>query len=161
MDMFGTVRLKTPRDQLWQAFRDSSLMKQCIPGCADFAWIDGDQGVGTAAIEVGPIAAKFKGQLRLFDVEPPVTCTITGEANGGVNGFVTGIARVRLDETAEGTEVSYYAEARFCRRLTKLGLRRVDAAAKELATRFFDALRESVETNARAQPMGRSSSRLG
>jgi hypothetical protein len=153
MDMFGTFRVRAPRERLWRAFRDPSLMKQCIPGCENFEWTDGGRGVATAAIAVGPIAATFKGELQLFNIEPPVTCTISGEANGGVKGFVTGTAKVRLDESPEGTEFSYFAEARFCRRLTKFGSSRVDATAKELAARFFDSLREKVEIEVRKQPI--------
>ena len=161
MDMFGTVQLKASRERLWRAFCDPSLMKQCIPGCETFEWTESGRGVATAEIAVGPIAATFKGQLRLFDVEPPVTCTVAGEANGGVGGFVTGMAKVRLDESPDGTKLSYFAEARFCERLTKLGSRRIDATAKQLAARFLDRLRESVESDLRTQPISRPPSRRG
>ncbi|MVT64678.1 carbon monoxide dehydrogenase [Bradyrhizobium pachyrhizi] len=155
MDMFGTVRFKASREHLWLAFSDSAVMKQCLPGCERFEWTAGGQGVATAAIAIGPIAATFKGELRLFDVEPPVTCTIAGEANAGAGGFVTGLAKVRFDESSEGTELSYFAEARICQRLTRLGVRKVDAAAKEIATRFLDSLREIVESEQRRRPIGR------
>ncbi|MEH2595147.1 carbon monoxide dehydrogenase subunit G [Bradyrhizobium sp. AZCC 1577] len=161
MDMFGTVQLKAPRERLWHAFHDSSLIKQCIPGCESFEWTEEDRCVATAAIAVGPIAATFKGELQLFDVEPPVTCTISGEANGGVKGFVMGVAKVRLDESPEGTELSYFAEARFCRRLTKFGSSRVDATAKELAARFFDSLCENVEVEVRKHLFSSPSSSRG
>jgi hypothetical protein len=151
MDMFGTVQFKASRERLWRAFCDPSLMKQCLPGCETFEWTGGSRGGATASIAVGPIVATFKGELRLFDVKHPVTCTIAGEANGGVGGFVTGMAKVRLDESPEGTELSYFAEARFCQRLTKLGSRKVDATAKELAARFLGSLRESVESDQQTQ----------
>lgn len=161
MDMLGTVQFKASRERLWRAFCDPSLMRQCIPGCETFEWTDSGRAVATAAVAVGPIAATFRGKLRLFDVESPVTCTIAGEANGGVGGFVTGMAKVRLDESSEGTELSYFAEARICERLTKLGLRRVDAIAKQLAARFLDRLRESVESDLQTQPSSGSLSRRG
>ncbi|MBR0766450.1 SRPBCC domain-containing protein [Bradyrhizobium japonicum] len=155
MDMFGTVQIKASRRHLWQAFCDSAVIKQCLPGCETFEWTAGGRGVATAAIAIGPIAATFRGELRLLDVESPVTCTIAGEANAGAGGFVTGLAKVRLDESSGGTELSYFAEARIGQRLTRLGVRRVDAAAKEIATRFLNSLREIVESEQRKRPIGR------
>lgn len=157
MDMFGTVWFNAPRERLWQAFCDPSLMKQCLPGCERFELTGDDQAVVTAAITVGPVAATFKGKFQLFDVEPPVTCTIAGEADGGAGSFVAVTAKVRFDESPEGTELSYFAEARLGprldQRLTKLGSRKIDATVKELAARFLDNVRESLEGDRRMQQM--------
>lgn len=65
---------------------------------------------------------------------------ITGEGTGGIAGFAKGVADVRLEESAEGTLLTYRANAQVGGKLAQLGGRLVDGVAKKMADEFFAAL---------------------
>ncbi|MEI9987465.1 MAG: SRPBCC domain-containing protein [Aliidongia sp.] len=47
-------------------------------------------------MKLGPIAAKFAGNVTLSEIDPPNGYTISGEGSGGVAGFAKGGAKVSL-----------------------------------------------------------------
>ncbi|MBB4260559.1 MULTISPECIES: carbon monoxide dehydrogenase subunit G [unclassified Bradyrhizobium] len=145
MDMFGKIELKAPREQVWQALNDPLVLKECIPGCEELERTVDDEFIATAVIKVGPIKAKFKGKVRLFDIHPRVGYTIAGEGQGGIAGFAAGTAKVQLEDVPGGTLLSYYTEAKVGGKLAQLGARLIDSTAKKLAAQFFDEFRMQVE----------------
>ena len=49
-----------------------------------------------ATNKIGPVKARFKGKVRLTDLDPPNGYKISGEGDGGVAGFAKGGAEVTL-----------------------------------------------------------------
>jgi carbon monoxide dehydrogenase subunit G len=144
--MFGKIELKASRPVVWQALNDPIILKACIPGCEELERTEDDGFAATAVIKVGPIKAKFKGQVTLSDIVAPETYTISGEGQGGIAGFAAGSAKVRLEEVGpELTELSYYTEAKIGGKLAQLGARLIDSTAKKLAAQFFETFRLEVE----------------
>jgi uncharacterized protein len=145
MDMSGKIELQAPREQVWHALNDPLVLKACIPGCEELERTVDDEFIATAVIKVGPIKAKFKGKVRLFDIQPTVGYTISGEGQGGIAGFASGTAKVLLEDAPGGTVLSYYTEAKVGGKLAQLGARLIDSTAKKLAAQFFDELRMQVD----------------
>jgi carbon monoxide dehydrogenase subunit G len=150
MDMFGKIELKATREQVWHALNDPLILKACIPGCEELDRTADDEFIATAVIKVGPIKAKFKGKVRLSDIQPMVGYSISGEGQGGIAGFAAGSAKVQLEDMPEGTELSYYTEAKVGGKLAQLGARLIDSTAKKLAAQFFDEFRGQVEKQSAA-----------
>ena len=87
---------------------------------------------------MGPVKAKFAGEIELSDIEPLVSYTISGSGKGGVAGFASGSAAVKLTEIdPETTRLSYAVSAKVGGKLAQLGARLVDGAAKKMAADFF------------------------
>jgi carbon monoxide dehydrogenase subunit G len=83
------------------------------------------------------VKARFKGKVRLQDLNPPQTYTIVGEGKGGIAGFAKGNAAITLTDVVEGTNLSYRAQAQIGGKIAQLGQRLVAGAAKKIADLFF------------------------
>ncbi len=100
----------------------------------------------TAAVtsKIGPVKAKFKGEVTLENINPPESYTISGEGKGGVAGFAKGSADVKLTEEGDETILSYEAKAQVGGKLAQLGSRLIDSTAKKMAEDFFTKFSEMV-----------------
>ena len=137
MDMTGERRIAAPRQTVWDALNDPAILKACIPGCESLEK-SGDDLKATAAVKIGPIAARFTGKVQLTDLNPPTSYRISGEGQGGVAGFAKGGADVRLADDGEGTLLSYDVKAQVGGKIAQLGARLIDATSKQMADMFFD-----------------------
>src|SRR4249920_2741196 len=97
-----------------------------------------------ATVKVGPVKARWKGKVRLSDLDPPNSYRISGEGEGGVAGFAKGGATVTLTDKDGGTLLSYNVEAQIGGKLAQLGQRLVNGAAKKIADDFFQKFAASV-----------------
>ena len=145
MDMNGERLIAAPRADVWTALNDPEVLKACIPGCDSLEKLSDTQMKATAAIKLGPVAAKFAGKLNLSDLDPPNGYKISGEGQGGPAGFAKGGAEVKLVEEAGGTLLSYTVKAQVGGKIAQVGGRLIDATAKSMADQFFAKFAERVE----------------
>jgi uncharacterized protein len=145
MTMNGEVALAAPRDKVWAMLNDPEVLKQCIPGCESLDKLSDTEFQAVATNKVGPVKARFKGKVRLSDLNPPNGYRISGEGDGGIAGFAKGGATVNLtDDGASGTILKYDVEAQIGGKLAQLGQRLVNGAAKKLADQFFEKFAAAV-----------------
>src|SRR5213075_1108597 len=97
-----------------------------------------------ATVKVGPVKARWKGKVRLLDLDPPNSYRIAGEGEGGVAGFAKGGAKVSLADKEGGTALTYDVEAQIGGKLAQLGQRLINSAAKKTADDFFEKFRTAV-----------------
>jgi uncharacterized protein len=137
MTMTGEIELAAPREKVWEKLNDPDVQKACIPGCEELEKTD-DQGFRTVAkMKVGPVSARFRGEVTLSDLDPPNGYRISGEGEGGVAGFAKGGAKVDLVEREGGSRLSYHVDAQIGGKLAQLGQRLMNGAAKKIADEFF------------------------
>lgn len=148
MQMAGEQRIAAPRQRVWEALNDPDVLRQCIPGCQSLDKDGEDRFNAIAEIKIGPIGARFKGNVQLADLDAPNGYTITGSGSGGIAGNAKGSAKVRLSDDAGGTLVSYDVDAEVGGRMAQLGGPIIDATAKQLAGRFFSKFGEVVSGTA-------------
>lgn len=138
MDMTGERRISAPRHVVWDALNDPEVLKASIPGCQALERLSDTAMKATAAVKIGPISARFSGNVQLSDLDPPNGCRISGEGQGGAAGFAKGGAKVDLDEDGSDTLLRYEVHAQVGGKLAQLGARLIDASAKQMADQFFD-----------------------
>lgn len=144
MDMTGQQTIPAPRQTVWEALNDPDVLKQCIPGCEEIERT-GDNGFSAkVSVKVGPVKAKFGGEVTLSDIDPPNGYTISGEGKGGAAGFAKGGAKVKLEEADGGaaTTLSYEVNAAVGGKLAQIGARLIDSTAKKYANDFFATFSE-------------------
>lgn len=146
MDMTGERRIPAPRQTVWDALNNPDVLKASIPGCESLEKTSDDEMKATATIKVGPISARFNGKVKLADINPPNSYTISGEGQGGVAGFAKGGAKVALADEGPATLLSYQVNAQVGGKLAQLGGRLIDATSKQMADAFFDRFSKQVET---------------
>jgi carbon monoxide dehydrogenase subunit G len=144
MELIGQQRIAAPIDQTWAALNDPDTLKACIAGCETIDKVSDNEYAMAIAVRIGPVNAKFKGKLRLENIEPPHAYTIVFEGQGGVAGFGKGSADVRLTATDGATLLDYAARAQVGGKIAQIGSRLVDSAAKKMADDFFAAFNVKV-----------------
>jgi carbon monoxide dehydrogenase subunit G len=144
MDMNGERRILAPREKVWTALNDTDVLRASIPGCETLVRESDDSLRATAAVKIGPIAARFTGKVQLSDLDPPNGYRISGEGQGGVAGFAKGGATVKLTADGNATILSYDVKAQVGGKIAQLGARLIDASAKQMADAFFDRFAAAV-----------------
>lgn len=139
MEMTGERRIPAPRQQVWEALNDPQSLQAAIPGCESVERIGDDQFQAKVALKLGPMSAKFGGKVKLENLNPPASYTITGEGNGGAMGFAKGGADVALEELGPSeTLLTYSVKAQVGGKMAQLGGRLIDSTAKQMADQFFN-----------------------
>jgi uncharacterized protein len=144
MDMTGEYRIPAPREKVWAALNDPEMLKAALPGCESLDKVSDTEFAAVVIAKVGPVKAKFNGNVALSNLNPPESYTIAGEGKGGAAGFAKGGAEVHLSEDGEVTILRYTAKADVGGKLAQLGSRLIDGTAKKLADEFFDNFRQQL-----------------
>jgi carbon monoxide dehydrogenase subunit G len=145
MTMSGEQQLTASREKVWAALNDPATLKACIPGCESLDVTGENEFSAVATNKIGPVKARFKGKVRLTDLDPPNGYKISGEGDGGIAGFAKGGATVALSDKDGGTLLTYNVEAQIGGKLAQLGQRLVNGAAKKLADDFFAKFAAAVK----------------
>ena len=139
MEMTGERRIPAPRQQVWEALNDPEVLRASIPGCESVEREGEDQFRAKVAVKLGPMSAKFTGKVKLENLQPPESYTISGEGSGGAMGFAKGGADVALKEaSAAETLLNYRVKAQVGGKIAQLGGRLIDSTAKQMADQFFN-----------------------
>lgn len=146
MQLNSQQTLPVSQQQAWEALNDITLLQASIPGCESIT-PSGDNEYDLAlTAAVGPVKARFKGKLKLADLQPPQSYTLRFEGQGGAAGFGKGSAAVRLESAGpHETLLHYSAEAQVGGKIAQVGSRLVDMAAQKMAGEFFGAFNAALQ----------------
>ena len=144
MNMQGEERIAASVDAVWAALNNPDVLKACIPGCEALEKKSDTQMSATVALKLGPVKARFTGDVQLKNLKPPHSYTIQGEGKGGIAGFAKGGADVTLKADGDGTILAYSVNADVGGKIAQLGSRLIDSTAKKLAGQFFANLNAKV-----------------
>ena len=144
MDLHDEIFIAAPRDKVYAALNDPEILKECIPGCEELTKDSETELSAKVTLKIGPVKAKFNGDVNLDPSDAPQRFSLTGEGNGGIAGFAKGGADVELLEQDGGTLLRYEAKADIGGKLAQLGNRLVASTAKKLSRNFFEKFSELV-----------------
>jgi uncharacterized protein len=161
MQLASQQTLPVAQADAWAALNDTSILHACIPGCESITATGDNEYEVLMIAAVGPVKAKFKGKLKLTDLNPPTSYTINFDGQGGAAGHGKGKAEVRLEPVGpRETLLHYTATASVGGKIAQIGSRLVDMAAQKTAGDFFSAFdqqlreRHKVVEEAPAAPQG-------
>ncbi len=144
MKLTAEQRIDAPRQRVWEGLNDPNVLRASIPGCQSLDKVADDRFTATVEVKVGPIGARFKGAVSLTDLDSPNGYTLLLQGNGGIAGSVTSTVKVHLSDASGGTLISYDVDAQVGGRMAQLGGPIIDAAAEQLAGKFFSRFGEVV-----------------
>jgi carbon monoxide dehydrogenase subunit G len=148
--MTGEQLIPASQQDTWQALNDPEVLKACVPGCESIARVNDNEYQVQMTARVGPVSAKFRGRLSLFDIKPPQSYSLAFEGQGGAAGFAKGAAQVKLSPEGNQTKLAYDVKANVGGKLAQIGSRLIDAAAKKVADEFFQNFTERMTSAADA-----------
>jgi uncharacterized protein len=131
--------------QTWAGLNDPEVLKQCIAGCESLEAAGENQFKVCLALKVGPVSARFNGQLRLEDIQPLQSYKLFFEGQGGPAGFGKGQATVTLQAAQHATKLSYNSQANVGGKLAQVGSRLVDSVAAKVADDFFKSFEMQMQ----------------
>jgi carbon monoxide dehydrogenase subunit G len=137
MDMTGEQRIAAPKQVVWDALNSEEALRASIPGCEEVEKKSDTEFTAKVRLAIGPVKARFAGEVTLNDIDAPNGYTLSGQGTGGVAGFGKGEAKVTLTEDGEETVITYTAHATVGGKLAQIGQRLIDSTAKKLAGQFF------------------------
>lgn len=138
MELQDEIFIKAPRDIVFAGLNDPEILKECIPGCQELTKTGDNELSAIVQLKIGPVKAKFSGDVVLDPSEAPSKFSLNGTGNGGVAGFAKGGADVELVEQDGGTLLKYTAKAEIGGKLAQLGSRLVVSTSKKLSKNFFE-----------------------
>ncbi|MGZ8310314.1 MAG: CoxG family protein [Rhodoplanes sp.] len=144
--LVGEVQLPAARDAVWAKLNDPEVLRTCIPGCELLDKLSDTEFEAIAVTKIGPVKARWKGKVRLTDLDPPNSYRISGDGEGGIAGFARGGAAISLVDKDGGTLLSYTAEAQIGGKIAQLGQRLVVGASKKIAAEFFTKFASAVSS---------------
>lgn len=144
MDLSDEIRISAPRDVVYRALNDPEILRECIPGCEELIQHSPEQLEAKVVLKIGPVKARFAGEVTLDTSNAPGGFTLTGEGKGGAAGFAKGGADVTLTEDGDDTILAYTATVDIGGKIAQLGSRLIAGTAKKLSGKFFTRFGEIV-----------------
>lgn len=145
MELSEEILIKAPRETVYTALNDPEILKQCIPGCEELIQHSDTELEAKVVLKIGPVKARFGGNVVLDKTEAPERFSLSGQGSGGAAGFAKGGADVELEDRGDETLLKYAAKAEIGGKLAQLGSRLIVSTSKKLATQFFNKFAEVVE----------------
>jgi len=152
MELKDVIRIDAPRARVFAALNDVEILRQAIPGCEELVAVSATEFSATVSSRIGPLAARFKGQVNLSDIVAPESYTLTGEGKGGPAGHARIRSQVRLVEDGDATMLHYDVRADIGGKLAQLGGSLVEKTSRKLAAEFFRSFEQLVAPTAAAEP---------
>lgn len=150
MELKDEILIDAPKDRVYAALNDPEVLKQCIPGCEELIQHSDTELEAKVVLKIGPVKAKFSGNVTLDKSGAPDAFSLTGQGNGGAAGHANGGADVTLTEVDGKTMLTYEAKAEIGGKLAQLGSRLIQGTAKKLAGAFFTKFAEVITETAEA-----------
>ena len=138
MQLKQKVTIPMPSDAVWKALNDPDVLQKSLAGCQSF--VPNEQGGFDIVmqIKIGPVRAKFLGEVALSDIVEGESYVLSGSGKGGVAGHAKGSALVSLQALdAANTVLTYSVEAHIGGKLAQVGSRLIHGATRKMANHFF------------------------
>ncbi|TNJ48388.1 CoxG family protein [Phaeobacter sp. B1627] len=148
MELADEIIINAPKDRVYAALNDPDVLQKCIPGCEELVQHSETELEAKVVLKVGPVKARFSGDVQLDKSGAPDAFSLTGQGNGGTAGNAKGGADVTLTAAGDTTILRYEAKAAISGKLAQLGSRLIQSTAKKLAAKFFKSFQDIMEEDA-------------
>ncbi len=153
MKLEGSHTFNAPRDEVWEALLDPDVLRSALPGCEELKQVGENEYEATLNVRVGPVQGRFKGGVRLSELNPPESYRISVDGQGAP-GFVKGEGAVTLEEDAGTTVMHYSGEGQVGGRLASVGQRLLDSTAKSLTRQGLESVDNRIQSQQAAETTG-------
>jgi uncharacterized protein len=150
MDFGGRYLFGAPREAVWAALNDTSVLGAVIPGCQSIVWTTPTTLDLKIKVSLGIIHPVFDGELTLSDIHPAERYTLAGRGKGGVLGMAQAAADIALADAPAGTILSFKAAGKADGGIMRLGKTLIGNSAQKVIDGFFLEIGRQMGTSVTA-----------
>ncbi|MDH5674442.1 MAG: carbon monoxide dehydrogenase subunit G [Myxococcales bacterium] len=144
MDIGGEYLFDAPQQYVWDALRDPKVLTTVMPGGEGFEETGSNEYVGILNIKVGPVRGKFKGEIKLQDIQEPDSYTMVVDGKGAP-GFVKATGNVKLEARDRQTLLQYSGKAQVGGKIASVGQRLMDTSARSIIRQSLEGLNDYLQ----------------
>ena len=148
MELSEEITIPAKLEKVYKGLNDITILKECIPGCEELIKHSETGLEAIVVLKIGPVKARFSGEVELNTDGAPDSYSLHGKGNGGAAGHAKGGADVTLEDAGSQTILRYTAKAQIGGKIAQLGSRLIMGTAKKLAGSFFSKFAEIVDQDA-------------
>lgn len=151
MKFNGSHEFELKKETLWKSLRDAKVLAASIPGCETFERLesDGESYRSVISTRVGPMKARFTGQVTIEDSDPPNSYKLVGSGSAGSAGAARGEVAISLQSIGpEKTKLDFDASVAMTGRIAQIGGKMINSTAEAFATEFFQNLTSNASVSA-------------
>jgi len=146
MEITGNSLINEDKQIVWDGLNNPETLRQSIPGCESLEATGENQFKATVVTKIGPIKAKFEGEIELQELHPPESYVIVGSGSAGSMGAAKGKAFVTLSDAPNGTLLQYNIDVESNGKIAQLGSPLIQSTASVLARQFFKTFSQTIST---------------
>jgi carbon monoxide dehydrogenase subunit G len=139
VNLDGSAVLHADPERVWSVITDPAVLARTIPGCESLEKTGNDEYRMNVSVGVGAIRGTYAGEVRLSDQDRPKSYVMHA-SGAGAPGRVRATVNITLSPSAEGTELTYSADALVGGPVAGVGQRMMTGVAKRMAGQFFTAI---------------------
>jgi uncharacterized protein len=150
MNISGSRTLDAPRDVVFAAILDPTVLLGVIPGCREIERTSDTEYRGRISLRLPGVAGTYRTVVRVVEVDEPGFGRLQGEVVGAL-GSITGSASFHLTDVDGRTTVDYEGRATIGGPLARLDTRFVEGLAGSLVSQGLGNLEARLRE---APPVG-------
>jgi carbon monoxide dehydrogenase subunit G len=143
VNLDGSAVLHADPERVWAVITDPAVLARTIPGCESLEQVGDDEYKMNVTVGVGAIRGTYAGDVRLSDKTHPTSYVMHASGAGGP-GNVRATVTINLEPSAEGTALTYSADAVVGGPVAGVGQRMISGVAKRMAGQFFKAIDDEL-----------------
>jgi carbon monoxide dehydrogenase subunit G len=143
VNLDGSAVLHAEPEKVWSVITDPAVLARTIPGCETLEQVGDDEYKMNVTVGVGAIRGTYAGDVRLSDQQRPSSYVMHASGAGGP-GNVRATVTINLEPHADGTALTYSADAVVGGPVAGVGQRMISGVAKRMAGQFFKAIDDEL-----------------
>lgn len=137
MKISGSNVVAHPVEHVWDALLDPRVLVSSIPGCEKLEAVGDHEYAMSVTAGVAAVKGTYAGRCALSDLKPHESLVMTLTGAGGP-GTIDAVVDVGFDDLgADGTRISYAADATVGGMVGGVGQRMLASVSKRMAAEFF------------------------
>ena len=149
MKITGSREIDLGKEKVWRSLRDVEVLEASIPGCESFERTDSEADTesyrSVIVTRIGPMKAKFSGNMTIEDADPPNYYKLVGSGSAGSAGAARGEVAIKLEAiNPEKTKVDFDASVAMSGRIAQIGGKMINGTAEAFASEFFNNLSKNA-----------------
>lgn len=151
MRLEGTYTFAAPRQAVWDALMDPTVLAGALPGGEEFVRVGDNDYQAAMNVKVGPVQGRFVGKITLSDITPLAQYTLKVDGQGAP-GYVAGEGQLLLEETDGGTLLRYAGDVQVGGRIAGVGQRLIESTARSMTRQGLTALDQTIQARSAPPP---------